>query len=553
MSDPLDGAVADLRLDSAKAKSWPFQEARALLKRVRDRPEDQAVVFETGYGPSGLPHIGTFGEVVRTSMVRRAFEQLTGRPTRLLAFSDDMDGLRKVPGNVPNAALLEAHLQKPLTTVPDPFGCCESFAHHNNAKLRSFLDSFGFSYEFISSTTCYQSGKFDAMLLRVLARHEAVLEVILPTLGEERRATYSPFLPISPQTGRVLYVPVLERNVESGTIVYQDEDGRKVETPVTGGNVKLQWKADWAGRWYALGVDYEMAGEDLTESVRLSSHIVRALGARPPTGFNYQLFLDEEGKKISKSKGNGLAIEDWLRYGSPESLSFYMYNAPKKAKRLSFDVIPKAVEDYYSHLSRFEEAAGTATLDNPVWHVQQAARGAAVPPLGFSLLLNLVSAANASNKAQLWGYIARYAPGTTAASAPDLDRMVGYALNYYEDFVRPHKTYRGPSEMERAAMEALMRRLEAVASEETDAKLLQQLVFEAGKSQPFESLRDWFRALYEVLLGQPQGPRFGSFVAVFGVAETVELMRRALAGEDLAVVVPSVGPVGTPPVATPHR
>ncbi|MCI5044166.1 MAG: lysine--tRNA ligase, partial [Aquisalinus sp.] len=335
------------------AKAWPFQEARALAKRLQGTPEDKPVVFETGYGPSGLPHIGTFGEVARTTMVRRAFEALTGRPTRLISFSDDMDGLRKVPDNVPNRDKLEQYLQMPLTRVPDPFGSNYSFAETNNQKLRTFLDQFGFDYEFISATDAYTSGQFDEMLLRMLEKYDDVMDIILPTIGEERRQTYSPFLPISPSTGRVLYVPMLERNVSDGTVVFEDENGEKVETNITGGAVKLQWKADWAGRWFALGVDYEMAGEDLTESVKLSGRIVKALGGRPPAGFNYQLFLDENGQKISKSKGNGLTIEEWLHYASPDSLSLYMFQAPKKAKKLYFDIIPKTVDEYWSFLERY--------------------------------------------------------------------------------------------------------------------------------------------------------------------------------------------------------
>ncbi|TPV92745.1 MAG: lysine--tRNA ligase [Myxococcales bacterium FL481] len=516
------------------AKSWPFVEARKLAARMRDRGPGTPALLETGYGPSGLPHMGTFGEVARTTMVRRAYELLTGQPTRLITFSDDMDGLRKIPDNVPNADKLAPYLQKPLTQVPDPFGRYESFAHHNNAKLRQFLDDFGFEYEFMSSTECYRSGAFDGLLLRMLECYDDVLDVILPTLGEDRRASYSPFLPISPSTGRVLYVPVLERNVEAGTIVFEDEDGKKVETPVTGGAVKLQWKADWAGRWYALGVDYEMAGEDLTESVRLSSRITSALGGTPPVGFNYQLFLDHEGKKISKSKGNGLSLEEWLRYASPESLALFMFIAPKKAKRLHFDVIPKTFEDYHTHVARFSEQEGAAALDNPAWHVHQGEPPAKGPAVGFSLLLNLVGAADASDKARLWAFLKRYEPSLRPESEPELDRMVGYAINYYTDFVRPTKSYRAPTPMERAAMEDLVQRLSAVDPNEHDAKTLQDLVFAAGKSQPFEKLRDWFQALYQVLLGQAQGPRFGSFVAVFGVGETIALIKRALAQDSLA-------------------
>ena len=516
------------------AKSWPFQEARALIKHLEGTDPEATVLFETGYGPSGLPHIGTFGEVARTNMVRHAFEELTGRKTRLIAFSDDMDGLRKVPGNVPNAEMLEQHLQMPLSRIPDPFGSDKSYAQQNNDRLCAFLDAFGFEYEFYSATECYTSGRFDDMLLHMLRHYDKVMDIILPTLGEERRGSYSPFLPISPSTGRVLYVPMLERDPDAGTVVFEDEDGSKVETPVTGGAVKLQWKADWAGRWYALGVAYEMSGEDLTESVKLSSRIVRALGGKPPVGISYQLFLDENGQKISKSKGNGLTIDEWLRYASPESLSLFMYQAPKKAKRLYFDVIPKAVDEYFTFLEKYPDQEEKAQVDNPAWHIHNGQPPEARLPITFALLLNLVSAANAHDRETLWAFISRYAPDATPETHPQLDQMTGYALAYYEDFVKPTKTYRAPTDMERAAMEDLIARLKAAPAGTNDPEMLQTEVFSAGKSQAFENLRDWFKALYEVLLGQSQGPRFGSFIAIFGVEETIALVEGALRGDNLS-------------------
>ena len=523
--------AADIALQS---NAWPFQEARKLLDRLKDgAPAKGYVLFETGYGPSGLPHIGTFGEVARTSMVRHAFAQLSDLPTRLFAFSDDMDGLRKVPDNIPNREMVAQHLGKPLTKVPDPFGTHESFGHHNNARLRAFLDEFGFEYEFVSSTDCYLGGRFDDALLRVLRHYDRIMQVILPTLGPERRATYSPFLPVCARTGRVLQVPVIERDEAAGTIVYEDEDGAKVETPVTGGRCKLQWKADWAMRWYALDVDYEMSGKDLIDSVKLSSRIDQILGGRPPEGFNYELFLDENGEKISKSRGNGLTIEEWLRYAAPESLSLYMFQAPRKAKRLYFDVIPRAVDDYLTHLGKYHEQDDEARLANPVWHIHGGAPPREDVPLTFSLLMNLVGAAHSDDKEVIWGFIERYVPGATPANHPILDRLVGYALNYYRDFVLPNKTYRQPDARERAALDHLHKALlemDAGASAET----IQNEIYEIGKRHEFENLRDWFRALYEVLFGQSQGPRFGSFVALYGIHETATLIGRALAGDDLA-------------------
>ncbi len=515
-----------------EAKAWPFEEARKLVDRLKRSGKD-SVLFETGYGPSGLPHIGTFGEVARTSMVRHAFSTLSDAPTHLIAFSDDMDGLRKVPDNLPNQDMLRAHLGKPLTAIPDPFGTHESFAHHNNARLMGFLDRFGFDYEFYSATTCYKSGRFDETLLKLLAHYDEVINVILPTLGPERRKTYSPFLPVCPKTGLVLQVPVVERNVDAGTIVYQDEDGSKVEVPVTGGACKLQWKADWAMRWVALGVDYEMAGKDLIDSVRLSGQIARILGATPPEGFNYELFLDEKGEKISKSRGNGLTIEEWLRYASPESLSLYMFQSPRKAKRLYFDVIPKAVDEYASHLAAYPDQPRDRQVQNPVWHIHRGDVPGETLPVTFSLLLNLVGAAHSEDKTVIWDYISRYAPEASPENHPLLDRLVDYAVAYYEDFVKPTKAYRAPDEREKLAFADLLKRLEALP-DDADGEVIQTEVYAVGKDYGFEPLRDWFRALYEVLLGQPQGPRMGNFFALYGLAESRALLKRVVAGEVLS-------------------
>lgn len=522
-----------IRTLAQDARAWPFEEARKVLARTNNViPEKGYVLFETGYGPSGLPHIGTFGEVVRTTMVRNAFAALSDMPHRLFAFSDDMDGLRKVPDNVPNKELLEKHLGMPLTQVPDPFGTHESFGHHNNARLRAFLDQFGFEYEFQSSTDCYKEGRFDSALLNLLENYEAVINVILPTLGPERRATYSPFLPICPKTGIVLQVPVIARDTDAGTITYEDEDGNKIEVPVTGGHCKLQWKADWAMRWAALDVDYEMSGKDLIESVKLSSRICKILGGRPPAGFTYELFLDEAGEKISKSRGNGLTVEEWLRYAPDESLQLYMFNSPKKAKRLYFDVIPRHVDDYLTFLGKFADEEEAKRLENPAWHIHGGKPPGPEAHVTFGLLLNLASACNTEDPTVLWGFISRYAPDATPETAPILDRLVEHAINYYRDFVKPNKSYRAPSDMERAALDDLVATLEALP-EGADAGDIQNEVYEVGKRHEFDDLRAWFKALYEILLGRDQGPRMGSFIALYGVAETVTLINRVLAGEDI--------------------
>ena len=524
--------MSETRESIATHKAWPFEQARQLVAHVAHKPAAAPVLFETGYGPSGLPHIGTFGEVARTSMVRHAFSLLSDRPTRLIAFSDDMDGLRKVPDNLPNQDMLAQHLGMPLSQVPDPFGTHESFAHHNNARLRAFLDQFGFDYEFFSATACYRSGLFDQTLLTVLRHYDEVMSVVLPTLGPERRATYAPFLPLCPETGHVLQVPVLEIDPHAGTLVYQREDGRKVETPVTGGACKLQWKADWAMRWTALGIDYEMAGKDLIESVHLSSRICKALGGTPPAGFTYELFLDDKGHKISKSKGNGITVEEWLRYAAPESLSLYMFQNPRKAKRLYFDVIPKAVDEYITFLDKFPGQTTAEQLGNPVWHIHNGAPPREDVPVSFSLLLNLVSASNAHDKTILWDFIQRYAPSATPEKNPILDRLAGFAINYYDDFVKPAKKFRAPTQKERVGLEELIVRLDGLVQKaETGAQAIQAEVYAVGKDQGFEPLRAWFTALYEVLLGQTQGPRFGSFVAIYGVPETIALIKQALNGQ----------------------
>ncbi len=522
--------MSDLHDAALSSKAWPFEEARRLLKRYEGKvPAKGYVLFQTGYGPSGLPHIGTFQEVARTTMVRHAFEQLSDIPTKLICFSDDMDGFRKVPTNLPMQEQLKEDLHLPLTKVRDPFGTHEGFAQHNNARLRAFLDQYGFDYDFASSTEYYTSGRFDEMLIVALERFEAIMEIMLPTLGAERRATYSPFLPISPKTGHVLQVPTLERNLSKGTIVYEEPNGEKVEIPVTGGHTKMQWKPDWALRWAALGVDYEMSGKDLIDSVTQATKICRALTERPPESFTYELYNDEHGQKISKSKGNGLSMEEWLTYAAPESLQYFMYQKPKTAKRLYFDVIPKAVDEYHQQLRAYPDQETKAQLNNPVYHVH----GGKVPEsnmvVPFAMLLNLASVAGAEEKEQLWGFIKRYAPDASAETHPDLDAAAGYAVRYYNDVVKPTKQYRSPSELEREALVELRDKLKTWRVG-LDVEELQSLVFSVGRER-FDPLRDWFKALYEVLLGASQGPRFGGFIALYGVEETIELIDRGLSGE----------------------
>ncbi len=522
------------RMSESQPKSWPFEEARKLAARYANAPPEKGyVLFETGYGPSGLPHIGTFGEVARTSMVRHAFATISDIPTRLICISDDMDGMRKIPDNVPNPEMLEPYLQRPLTAVPDPFGTHDSYGAHMNARLRAFLDHFGFDYAFQSATTLYQNGTYDAALLQALARFDEIMQVMLPTLGEQRQQTYSPFLPISPKTGRVLYVPMKRIDAEAGTITFDDEDGEEITQPVTGGRAKLQWKPDFGMRWAALGVDFEMYGKDHQVNGQLYSKICRILDGTPPEQFCYELFLDEKGEKISKSKGNGITIDEWLAYAPAESLSLFMFAAPRKARRLYFDVIPKHVDEYLTWCAKYPQQDAVAQQDNPAWHIHLGA-----PPhydlagLSFSLLLNLAAVCNPEDKSLLWGFISRYADAGPQTH-PMLDQLADYAVRYYQHFVKPNKYYRLPEPAEAQALQEL-HDIIAELPADADAETIQTAVFTVGKTHGYENLRDWFRLLYQTLLGQEQGPRMGSFIQLYGREETMTLIERVLKGDNLA-------------------
>ncbi|ATX67310.1 lysine--tRNA ligase [Roseinatronobacter bogoriensis] len=536
--------MSQMRDAAQNSKAWPFEEARKLVARYKGKaPEKGYVLFETGYGPSGLPHIGTFGEVARTTMIRRAFAEISDIPTRLICFSDDLDGMRKVPDNVPDPVALREHLQKPLTSVPDPFGTHASFGDHNNAMLRRFLDTFGFEYEFISATEFYKSGQFDDVLLRAAERYDDVMAVMLKSLREERQQTYSIFLPIHPETGRVLYVPMKHVDGKNGTITFDDEDGREWTLSVTGGNVKLQWKPDFGARWAALDVDFEMYGKDHSTNTAIYDRICEILGGKKPEHYVYELFLDENGEKISKSKGNGLTIDEWLTYASTESLSYYMFLKPRTAKRLSWDVIPKAVDEYHQQLRAYPNQTPDQQAANPVWHIHGGKPPASGMVVSFSLLLNLASVARAQDKAALWGFIRQYAPEAAPETHPDLDQAAGFAVRYFHDFVAPTLSFRAPSASERAALEDLATALREVAAtgqvpaayadtlDKLDDEAFMTIVRDTGKAHGFESLRDWFKVLYEVLLGSSQGPRWGSFIALYGAAETVALIDKGLAGE----------------------
>ncbi|MBK9587180.1 MAG: lysine--tRNA ligase [Sphingomonadales bacterium] len=519
--------MTNVRDAAMVSKAWPYEEARKVLKRLPSgKPDGAPVIFETGYGPSGLPHIGTFNEVLRTTMVRHAFETLSEMPTRLIAFSDDMDGLRKVPDNVPNQEMLKAYLGKPLTKIPDPFDKFESFAHHNNAMLREFLDRFGFEYEFVSSTERYSAGAFDDALKNVLRQYQAIMDIMLPTLRKERAATYSPVLPISAKSGIVLQVPVEVVDADAGLIRFDDE-GETVTQSILGGQAKLQWKVDWAMRWVALGVDYEMYGKDLTDSGVQSGKIAQVLGGRKPEGLIYEMFLDEKGEKISKSKGNGLSLEQWLSYGTQESLAFYAYREPKSAKQLHLGVVPRAVDEYFQFRGNYAGQPIEQKLGNPVHHIHNGNVPDSAPPLTFGLLLNLVSLPGLGDKQIVWNFVRKYAPDTSPETQPELDNLIGLAINYARDFVVPTLKRRAPQGVEVDALKRLDAELAALPAN-ASGEDIQNIVYEIGKTGGFENLRDWFKALYETLLGSSAGPRMGSFIALYGVENSRKLIGEAL-------------------------
>ena len=507
-----------------KTSAWPFVEAKKLLRERKSIIEKKGkITLQTGYGPSGLPHIGTFGEVARTSMMVNALKHLTDLPTEILTFSDDMDGLRKVPDNVPNKELLEENLHKPLTQVPDPFKKFKSFGEHNNEMLKDFLNNFKFIYNFKSSTKLYKSGFFNPSLEVILKNYEGIMNIILPTLGKERQKTYSPFLPICPETGQVLEIPVKEINEKKSIIIF-DNKGKDLESSVLDGNCKLQWKVDWAMRWYALDIDFEMYGKDLIESAILSSKIIKLIGKTNPSGFAYELFLDEKGEKISKSKGNGITIDQWLQYASPESLSLYMYQNPKRAKKLYNEIVPKAVDEYLDSIEKAKNQDELQLLMNPVWHVHNSTVPQENIIMSFSMLLNLVETSNADNKELLWKFVKKYKENISEKDHPIFDNLVDYAIKYFNDIIKAKKKYKTPNLEEKKALESLVKTLETCNDKMTPEDI-QTLIYSTGKENGYaENLRDWFKLIYQVVFGDENGPRMGFFISFFGVKETKDLI-----------------------------
>jgi lysyl-tRNA synthetase class 1 len=507
-----------------KTSAWPFVEAKKMLRERKSFLEKKGkITLQTGYGPSGLPHIGTFGEVARTSMMVNALKYLTDLPTEIITFSDDMDGLRKVPENVPKKDLLQKNLHKPLTQVPDPFEKFNSFGEHNNEMLKTFLDSFNFRYNFKSSTSLYKSGFFNSSLEIILENYEGIMNIILPTLGKERQKTYSPFLPVCTESGRVLEIPVKEIDKKKSKIIF-DNNGKDLETSILNGNCKLQWKVDWAMRWYALDVDFEMYGKDLIESAILSSKIIKLLGKTNPSGFAYELFLDDKGEKISKSKGNGITIDQWLEYASPESLSLYMYQNPKRAKKLYREIVPKAVDEYLDFIEKAKTQDELKLLMNPVWHVHNSKVPKENMIMSFSMLLNLVETSNANNKELLWKFVKKYKTNISEKDHPIFDKLVGYAIKYFNDVIKLQKKYKKPNDNEKLALEALVKTLDKCDDKMTPENI-QTLIYSAGKENGYsENLREWFKLIYEVVFGDENGPRMGFFISFFGVKETKDLI-----------------------------
>ena len=514
--------IEKINLD--KTNAWPFVEAKKILRERKNFIEKKGkIILQTGYGPSGLPHIGTFGEVARTTMVVNALNQLTDLPKEIITFSDDMDGLRKIPENVPNKEILSDNLHKPLTSVPDPFEKFKSFGEHNNEMLKKFLNKFKFNYDFKSSTELYQSGYFNSTLEIILENYQSIMEIVMPTLGKERQKTYSPFLPICPDTGVVLEIPVLEINKDKFKIIF-DNNGKKLEVSILNGDCKLQWKVDWAMRWYALDVDFEMYGKDLIESAILSSKIIRLLGKNNPSGFVYELFLDEKGEKISKSKGNGITIDQWLEYASPESLSLFMYQNPKRAKKLYREIVPKAVDEYLDFIEKGKTQNELQLLMNPVWHVHNGEMPKEKIIMTFSMLLNLVETSNADTKELLWKFVKKYKKNIIENKYPIFDNLISYAIKYFNDVIKQKKQYKKPNIDEKIALQALIKTLEN-CNDKMIPEEIQTKIYSVGKENGYsENLRDWFKLIYEVVFGDENGPRMGFFISFFGVKETKQLI-----------------------------
>jgi lysyl-tRNA synthetase class 1 len=517
---------------TVKYTSWPFKEAQKLQKRFFDFPP-HPVRFETGFGPSGMPHIGTFAEVARTTWVRHAFESLTNQPTELIAFSDDMDGLRKVPLNLPNPDMLAENLGKPLCDIPDPFGERESYSAHMNQMLVAFLDSYRFDYTFQSSQEAYRRGDFNDGLAVILGRVDEIKQMILPTMSESKRTHWSPFFPICEKCGRIYTTRVTGYHATDNTIDYvcDREDGgfthcgHKGSTSIFNGRVKVGWKIDWALRWYSYDIGYEMYGKDLIESAKLSGKIVRKMGKQPPTGLFYELFLDEQGRKISKSVGKGLTIDAWISYAPLESLLYYIFQNPKQAKRLFWGIVPKSVDDYLAGLNQYETLDPDKRPNATIWHLFN--QGKTVPtyrsPINFSLINNLISAVGADDIDLILEYLKRY-DSSIGNEMSIMEDLVKKAMNYYRDFILPKKDYRSPTDREKGMLKLLHAKLAGYEGNDEDE--LQSIPFAVARESD-ESPKAFFKMFYEVVFGQERGPRFGTFVQLVGKEKALHLLKKA--------------------------
>ena len=514
--------------DIQKSNSWPIVEAKKILRERKKYIDKKGkIILQTGYGPSGLPHIGTFGEVARTSMVVNALNYLTDLPKEIITFSDDLDGLRKVPDNVPNKDVLYKNLHKPLTNIPDPFEKFKSFGEHNNEMLKKFLDKFKFKYKFMSSTNLYKSGFFNSTLKKILDNYEGIMNIIIPTLGKERQKTYSPFLPICNETGKVLEIPIIEIDKKNSSLIF-DNNGKKLKASILDGNCKLQWKVDWAMRWYTLDVDFEMYGKDLIESAILSSKIIKLLGRNSPSGFAYELFLDDKGEKISKSKGNGVTIEEWLNYASPESLSLFMYQNPKRAKKLYKEIVPKAVDEYLDLIEKSKKQDVRELLLNPLWHVHNGKIPSEDNIMSFSMLLNLVETSNASSEEILWKFVKNYKTDVAKNSFPIFNNLIKYSIKYFNDVVKQNKKYKKPNSLEMKALLDLILKLEN-CPDNMKPEDIQTEIYTVGKNNGYkENLREWFKLIYEVVFGVENGPRLGFFISFFGRKEMISLIKEKI-------------------------
>ena len=524
---------------------WPYEEARKVAERVARYEAGRPAIFQSGFGPSGMPHLGTMAELLRPSYVRKAFERLAqsgsiepARPARLIVFIDDMDGLRKVPENIPNRETTSFHLGEPVSRIPDPFGDCHpSFSEHMLSLLEKFLAPVEIEFELIKSTEMYGSGQFDEALKLILARHQQIIEIIAPTLREENRAGWSPVMPVCPSCGQVNSTLVTGYHPERASVEFSCEKniggskscGFKGEQSVLGGKAKVGWKVDWALRWYALKVDYELYGKDLIDSARLSGQILKVLGGKPPLGFPFEMFLDEEGHKVSKSVGRGVTVDQWTRYAPIEVLKYFLLVNPRRARKLFLEAIPQYVDDYLDALRAYAAAPENERGNLPIdLVIQRTTPRRFDSELTFGMIMNLVSALGTGDRDLIWNYLTGYDP--RIAGNPDTERMgktlMECALNVYADFIEPTKKRYLPEANERDQLRALMEFL--VGNSGATAEEIEKKIYDLGREN-YDKPGKIFPLLYRVLLGQERGPRLGAFIKLATPQRMIEILNNSLA------------------------